>query len=40
LGSVIMGKDCRKEGRNLDRMGLKGLDLQQIKTFLDKGESE
>jgi len=37
LGSVIMGKDCRKEGRNLDLMGLKGMDLQQIKTFLDEG---
>jgi len=39
LGSVIMGKDCRKEGRNLDHMGLKGMDLQQIKTFLDEGEN-
>jgi len=38
LGSVIMGKDCRKEGRNLDHMGLKGLDLQQIKTYLSEGK--
>jgi hypothetical protein len=38
LGSVIMEKDCRKEGRNLDHMGLKGLDLQQIKTYLNEGE--
>jgi opine dehydrogenase len=38
LGSVIMEKDCRKEGRNLDHMGLKGLDLKQIKTYLNEGE--
>jgi len=37
LGSVIIGKDCWKEGRNLDRMGLNGLDLQQIKTYLTDG---
>jgi opine dehydrogenase len=38
LGSVIMGKDCRKEGRNLEHMGLEGLDLKQIKTYLDEGK--
>ena len=37
LGSVIIGKDCWKEGRNLDRMGLNGLDLQQIKAYLADG---
>ena len=37
LGSVIIGKDCRKEGRNLDRMGLGGMDLEQIKAFLNEG---
>jgi opine dehydrogenase len=40
LGSVIMGKDCRNEGRNLDHMGLKGMDLQQIKTYLNEGNRE
>ena len=39
LGSVIMKKDCWQEGRNLDHMGLKGLDLQQIKTYLNDGKS-
>ena len=38
LGTAIMGKDCWQEGRNLDSMGLKGLDLQQIKTYLKTGE--
>lgn len=35
LGSVIIGKDCWQEGRNLSRMGLWGLDLQQIKSYLE-----
>jgi opine dehydrogenase len=34
LGSIIMGKNCWREGRNLERMGLAGLDLKQIKAFL------
>jgi opine dehydrogenase len=38
LGSVIMKKDCWQEGRNLALMGLKGLDLQQIKTYLSEGQ--
>ena len=29
LGAVIMGKDCWKEGRNLDKLGLAGMDLLQ-----------
>jgi opine dehydrogenase len=37
LGSVIMGKDCRQIGRNLDRMGLAGKDLKQIKSYLENG---
>jgi opine dehydrogenase len=37
LGSAIIGKDCWKEGRNLERMGLRGLDLQQIKKYLATG---
>ena len=32
-----MGKDCRKEGRNLDKLGLAGMDLPQIKSFLENG---
>jgi opine dehydrogenase len=38
LGGVIMGKDCRKEGRNLEKMGLAGLDLEQIKSYLENGD--
>ena len=38
LGGVIMGKDCRQEGRNLEKMGLAGMDLPQIKSFLENGE--
>ena len=37
LGSVIMAKDCWKQGRNLSRMGLEQMDLKQIKKFLNKG---
>jgi len=37
LGSAVMGKDCWQEGRNLGRMGLEELDLQQIKTYLNNG---
>ncbi len=37
LGAVIMGKDCWKEGRNLDKLGLAGMDLQQIKSYLENG---
>ena len=37
LGAVIMGKDCLKEGRNLDKLGLAGMDLKQIKSYLENG---
>ncbi len=37
LGSVIMGKNCWREGRNLIKMGIEGLDLKQIKIFLETG---
>jgi opine dehydrogenase len=37
LGSAIMGKNCWEEGRNLEKMGLAGLDLKQIKAFLEIG---
>lgn len=37
LGSIIMGKNCWEKGRSLKRMGLAGLNLNQIKTYLDRG---
>lgn len=37
IGSLIMGSDCRKEGRNLERMGLEGMDVDQIKRYLKEG---
>jgi opine dehydrogenase len=37
IGSVIMGKNCWREGRNLKKMGLEGLGLKQIKFFLESG---
>jgi len=33
-----MDKNCRKDGRNLEKMGLEGLNIEQIKTYLEKGE--
>jgi len=39
LGGTIMGKDCWKEGRNLDKLGLAGMDLSQIKSFLADGRT-
>ena len=37
LGSAIMGRNCWREGRNLEKMGLAGLDRNQIKVFLETG---
>lgn len=37
LGSVVIGRDCWSEGRNLERIGLTGLDPEQIKTYLKSG---
>jgi len=34
-----MGKNCWKEGRNLNKMGLEGLSADQIKSYLKKGET-
>jgi opine dehydrogenase len=39
IGSAIMGKNCWEEGRNLEKMGLAGLNLKQIKAFLENGKS-
>ena len=38
IGSAIMGKNCRANGRNLEKMGLDGLNMDQIKVYLEKGE--
>lgn len=38
IGGAVMGKNCWEEGRNLKKMGLKGLSLNQIKAYLEKGE--
>jgi opine dehydrogenase len=38
IGGSIMGKNCRQEGRNLEKMGLAGMNLQQIKLFLETGQ--
>jgi len=38
IGSIIMGKNCWRDGRNLKKMGLAGLDLEQIKIFLESGK--
>ncbi|MEE8541329.1 MAG: NAD/NADP octopine/nopaline dehydrogenase family protein, partial [Desulfobacterales bacterium] len=38
IGNAIMGKNCREEGRNLEKMGLNGLNIEQIKTYLEKGK--
>jgi opine dehydrogenase len=38
IGNAIMGKNCREDGRNLEKMGLDGLNIEQIKAYLEKGE--
>ena len=38
IGSAIMGKNCWKDGRNLEKMGIDGLNLEQIIQYLEKGE--
>jgi opine dehydrogenase len=38
IGSAVMGKNCWSEGRNLSKMGIEGLDLKQIKVFLETGK--
>jgi opine dehydrogenase len=37
IGSAIMEKDCWNEGRNLQKMGLADLTIEQIKYFLERG---
>jgi opine dehydrogenase len=38
IGGAMMGKNCRQEGRNLEKMGLAGMNLRQIKLFLETGK--
>jgi opine dehydrogenase len=38
IGSAIMGKDCWQEGRNLEKMGMEGLGISEIKSYLETGE--
>ena len=38
IGSAIMGMNCWEEGRNLARMGLEGLTLEQTLAYLENGE--
>jgi opine dehydrogenase len=38
IGGAMMGKNCWLEGRNLEKMGLAGMDVQQIKLFLETGK--
>lgn len=38
IGCAIMGNNCWKEGRNLEKMSLTGLNLKQINDFLENGK--
>jgi opine dehydrogenase len=38
IGGAIMGTNCWQAGRNLEKMGLAGLNPAQIKRFLEIGE--
>ena len=38
IGGGIMGKNCWEEGRNLKKMGLEGMILDQIKVYLKEGK--
>jgi hypothetical protein len=35
---VYMGKNCWQDGRNLEKMGLAGMDLYRINLFLETGK--
>ena len=37
LVSEMMGRDYPKEGRTPERMGISGLNLEQLNKFLDEG---
>ena len=38
IGSAIMGMNCWEDGRNLARMGLEGLTLEQVLAYLERDE--
>ena len=38
IGSAMMGANGWEEGRNLARMGLEGLTIEQTLTYLETGE--
>lgn len=38
IGGAIMGINCWEEGRNLKKMGLEGLTLEQTLTYLEDGK--
>ena len=40
IGSAIMGKNCWEVGRNIEKLGLKGLNRKQIMTYLKTGEPD
>jgi opine dehydrogenase len=40
IGSAIMGQNCWETGRNMEKMGLKGLEREQIITYLKTGEAD
>lgn len=40
IGSAVMGKNCWKTGRNIEKMGLKDLNPEQIMTYLKTGDPD
>ncbi len=38
IGSVVMGENCWREGRNLEKMGLGGLNTEEILAYLQSGQ--
>lgn len=37
IGSIAMGQDCRKTGRTVEELGLSGMNIEQLKTYLYEG---
>ena len=37
LGSAVLGRDLRKEGRTLERLGLASASREELKTLLTQG---
>jgi opine dehydrogenase len=38
IAGAMLGQDCWTDGRNLEKMGLSGLDVEGIKTYLETGQ--